>query len=95
MGNPAWLQGQELINLRKLHGYQRILYCGDGANDACPALSLTSRDVLLARRNGSLQRLMSQHETGSPWPDGRTLKAPVHWWSTHLELAGLVQRMLS
>ena len=44
------LQGQELQALRAATPYQRIVYCGDGANDLCPALALTPGDVVLARK---------------------------------------------
>ena len=126
------LQGQELLALRKLHGYRRIIYCGDGQNDLCPSLDLRAQDALLARRDSSLHRLLTQHDAESStsnlqheaapdnqllsqyikesspsqcmnessssvktWPDGRSLSAPVHYWSTHLELAALAQRLLS
>ena len=44
------LQGQELQALRAATPYQRIVYCGDGANDLCPALALAPGDVVLARK---------------------------------------------
>ena len=43
-------QGQELEALRAALPYQRVIYCGDGANDLCPALALSSSDVVLARQ---------------------------------------------
>ena len=98
VNGPAFLQGREVINLRKLHSYKRVVYCGDGANDLCPALSLLPGDIVLARRNGSLQDLLCKREAaqaaGTAMPDGRSLQAPVHWWSTHLELVALVQRFV-
>ncbi len=53
---PANLcKGAELRRLREESvavglPYKRIVYCGDGANDLCPALALGEQDVLLARR---------------------------------------------
>ena len=48
---PCWLeQGQELEALRAATPYQHIVYCGDGANDLCPALALASTDTVLARK---------------------------------------------
>ena len=47
----CWLgQGQELEALRAATPYQHIVYCGDGANDLCPALALASTDTVLARK---------------------------------------------
>ena len=43
-------QGQELEVLRAALPYQRVIYCGDGANDLCPALALSPSDVVLARQ---------------------------------------------
>ena len=45
-----WPQGQELEALRAATPYQHIVYCGDGANDLCPALALASTDTVLARK---------------------------------------------
>lgn len=44
------VQGQELEALRAATPYQHIVYCGDGANDLCPALALGPTDVVLARK---------------------------------------------
>ena len=47
------LQGQEMESLWKTSGRrQRTIYCGDGANDLCPALRLGPQDVVLARKVG-------------------------------------------
>ena len=46
------VQGQELEALRAATPYQHIVYCGDGANDLCPALALASTDTVLARKVG-------------------------------------------
>ena len=42
------LQGQELQALRQKPGFGRIIYCGDGANDLCPALTLGPDDYVRA-----------------------------------------------
>ena len=47
---PSIVQGQELEALRAATPYQHIVYCGDGANDLCPALALGPTDVVLARK---------------------------------------------
>ena len=46
------VQGQELEALRAATPYQHIVYCGDGANDLCPALALAPTDTVLARKVG-------------------------------------------
>lgn len=40
------LQGQEVQALRQKPGFGRIVYCGDGANDLCPALTLGPDDYV-------------------------------------------------
>ncbi len=44
------MQGQELEVLRSAAPFKRIIYCGDGANDLCPALALLPSDYVLARK---------------------------------------------
>ena len=46
------LQGLELRELRAARPFQRIVFCGAGANDLCPALSLGPDDTVLARKVG-------------------------------------------
>lgn len=47
----SWtLQGQELRELRAARPFQRVVFCGDGANDLCPALALGPDDTVLARK---------------------------------------------
>lgn len=88
----ACVQGQELENLRRQHPYQRIVYCGDGANDLCPALSLTPSDAVLARRGHALERLVAER-AGSEEDGGRVV-AQVHVWEDHAQLFSLVQRLV-
>lgn len=45
-----WLQGLELRKLRADMPFQQIVFCGDGANDLCPALALGPNDIVLARQ---------------------------------------------
>ncbi len=40
------VQGLELQALRQQPGFGRIVYCGDGANDLCPALMLGTDDYV-------------------------------------------------
>ena len=69
------------------------MYCGDGANDLCPALSLTPSDAVLARRGHALQALIEQRAAGSD-EDGRVV-AQVHVWDDHAHLFSLVQRLVN
>ena len=39
--------------------YSRICYVGDGGNDYCPALRLSSKDYVFARANYALERRLS------------------------------------
>ena len=85
------VQGQELENLRRQHPYQRIVYCGDGANDLCPALSLTPSDVVLARHGHALEKLIAERADRDE--DGRVV-AQVHIWDDHSQLFSMVQRLV-
>lgn len=86
------VQGQELESLRRQHPYQRIVYCGDGANDLCPALSLTPSDAVLARRGHALERLIREREAAND-EDGRVV-AHVVVWDNHSQLCSLVQSVM-
>lgn len=85
------MQGQELENLRRQHPYQRIVYCGDGANDLCPALSLTPSDVVLARRGHALEQLISERADRD---DDSRVVARVMIWNDHEHLLDLVQKVM-
>lgn len=84
------LQGQELRALQARHDYPRIIYCGDGANDLCPALTLRPSDVLLARKGFTLDKLAEQHMPNSG--AARTIQAKVLRWQTHEELFRLARQ---
>ena len=87
-------KGRELAALRAAAPGRRVVYCGDGANDLCPALALGPHDVVLARAGHPLERLLSQRAAaaaaGEPGADAPA--AAVHSWRTHDELLRLVQR---
>lgn len=83
-------KGQELEKLRERTPYKRVVYLGDGANDFCPALTLTADDVVLARKDFDLDRLLKER-AASPEADCR-LRARFHTWGTHQELFELVKR---
>ena len=59
-----WVVGQVVenhIKERQSQGvkYSRICYVGDGGNDYCPALRLSSKDYVFARANYALERRLS------------------------------------
>lgn len=89
-GAPDCVQGLELCTLRRQHGYRRIIYLGDGANDLCPALALGRSDVVLARKGYDLDLLIRKRAAGQ---GGATVQAAVHTWETHQQLFSLVRRL--
>lgn len=85
-------KGRELDQLRSGGGRRRVIYVGDGANDLCPALSLSSDDVVLARADHPLERLLAGLTDPRVVPaSGRKVEARVLVWRTHDELARLVE----
>jgi len=71
-------KGVELDLLRKELGYERVVYCGDGANDICPTLRLGPNDVVCARRGHPLEYLVRDRAAD--------IKASVVFWEDHHEL---------
>ena len=53
-------------------GYEEIKYFDDGANDPCPALSLSEKDKLFARQDHKLEKLISTGE--------HDIKAKIFTW---------------
>ena len=49
-------KGYELAKLR--HGYDRVVYVGDGLNDLCPVLGLCPQDYVLVRHGRNLHYLL-------------------------------------
>ena len=69
---PNLCKGQVLTEyLKKESGYDKVVYIGDGRGDYCPALRLTSRDVLVCRQGYPLAKLVSDQTE-------RSCKATVH-----------------
>ena len=53
--------------------YEKTVYVGDGANDLCAALGLTSFDLICPRQGYPLQSLLEEHIVQAkiaPWNDG-------------------------
>jgi Putative Phosphatase len=85
-------QGQELEAMRESLPVERIVYCGDGANDLCPALALGADDVVLVRRGHALERLIRKRADGAC---GMPVVARVLVWETHAQLFKMVQDIMS
>lgn len=84
-------KGMEVSKLIASGKYDRVVYCGDGANDICPALTLRKGDILLARRGYSLGRFCEAAEQAGAQS---APKAQVALWDDHTELLQLVRSAL-
>ncbi|KAK9814688.1 hypothetical protein WJX72_009831 [[Myrmecia] bisecta] len=83
-------KGQELEALRSRAPYKRIVYVGDGANDLCPSLALTTTDVVLVRKGYALEKLILAREGGP-----EAVEATVRTWTDHAQLFAMVQDVLA
>uniref|UniRef100_A0A7S1X6P0 Protein-serine/threonine phosphatase n=1 Tax=Tetraselmis chuii TaxID=63592 RepID=A0A7S1X6P0_9CHLO len=79
-------KGLELDKLRQDCGYERIIFCGDGANDICPALRLGPDDVVCARRGHSLEYLVRDR--------ANDIKASIVYWEDHQDLLSALNRII-
>ena len=84
-----FVQGNELKALRTRAPYRRIIYCGDGANDLCPALNLCPGDAVLARKGYDLDLLIQKRSRTSD-----KVQAEVHVWETHQQLFQLLRKLI-
>lgn len=101
-------KGCELAALRAATPARRVVYCGDGANDLCPALALGPGDVVLCRSGHRLEALIAERaaaaeaeaatDAASPGDVSasgggvRAVQATVVAWRSHEELYRLVQQ---
>lgn len=69
--------------------YKRVIYCGDGANDLCPASKLGPKDAVLARKGYDLDSLI-QKRIKSP----EEIQARVFVWETHQQLFKLLRQLI-
>lgn len=83
----------ELRELRRTSRHQRVAFAGDGANDLCPTLSLGPNDVVFARKDHALERLLAERGAFGP-PDQSKVAATVRVWESHEQLLRLVQAEL-
>lgn len=81
-------KGSEVTKIMGSKQYKRIVFCGDGANDICPALSLGTGDVVVARTGHALAGYI---QAAAADPSARQLQAQAFFWETHEQLAALVQ----
>lgn len=77
-------KGKEVDGVLHSAAYKKIVFCGDGANDICPALRLGKGDVVLARSGHALASHLSSLEAPPA--------AQVHYWRSHEELASFVRQ---
>ena len=80
-------KGALVRSMRRAGTYRSIVFAGDGYNDVCAALALGPGDVVLAREGHGLADFLAK-------PSGRRVRATVHTWGTHAELAAHVQRLV-
>lgn len=98
---PANLcKGAELRRLRAARGatYRRVVYCGAGADNLCPALELVAGDVLLARRcvlsTMRPQPCPRHHAQPSP-PKPTPTPAHARWVDVGLLMTGQLMMLVS
>jgi pyridoxal phosphate phosphatase PHOSPHO2 len=59
--------------------FDRVMYVGDGSNDFCAVLRMTSRDIVFCRRYRGLERKIADEI--SKGEDHSRLKCNVEYWS--------------
>ncbi|NXQ04502.1 PHOP1 phosphatase, partial [Vidua macroura] len=70
--------------------FQRVLYVGDGANDFCPAGTLTAADVAFPRKGYPMHRLIQESQEKQPG----AFQAAVVPWESAAEVARYLQELL-
>jgi len=79
-------KGAIVRRLKARNVYGRVIYCGDGLNDFCAALALSSEDLLMAKSNSALHSLVIQNSCSSSAKDPNptaSVKATVRIWKDH------------
>ena len=83
-GGPCPISGRSLCkgsilkHFTKDKHYEEIKYFGDGQNDLCPTLKLTSSDTVFPRKDYDLHNIITkgEHEIVAqvkPWSDGHEI----------------------
>ncbi|NXU00476.1 PHOP1 phosphatase, partial [Buphagus erythrorhynchus] len=70
--------------------FQRVFYVGDGANDFCPAGTLTAEDVAFPRKGYPMHRLIQERQEKQPG----AFQAAVVPWESATEVARYLQELL-
>ncbi|NXP68115.1 PHOP1 phosphatase, partial [Chloropsis cyanopogon] len=70
--------------------FQRVFYVGDGANDFCPAGTLTAADVAFPRKGYPMHRLIQESLEKQPG----AFQATVVPWESAVEVARYLQELL-
>ncbi|NXO81617.1 PHOP1 phosphatase, partial [Sitta europaea] len=70
--------------------FQRVFYVGDGANDFCPAGTLTAADVAFPRKGYPMHRLIQESQEKQPG----AFQAAVVPWESAVEVARYLQELL-
>ena len=67
------------------NAYKKVVYVGDGGNDVCPSLRLSSRDTVLARDGYALPRRLARASglkaSMVKWKDGTDI---LQWFTDNL-----------
>uniref|UniRef100_A0A8C8R8L3 Phosphoethanolamine/phosphocholine phosphatase n=1 Tax=Pelusios castaneus TaxID=367368 RepID=A0A8C8R8L3_9SAUR len=70
--------------------FERIFYVGDGANDFCPSMALTSTDIAFPRKSYPMHQMTQEMEKNQP----RTFQATVVPWDSAVEVCHCLQELL-
>lgn len=70
--------------------FERVFYVGDGANDFCPSVTLTSADVAFPRKGYPMHQMTQEMEKKQPG----TFQATVVPWESATEVARYLQELL-
>ena len=70
--------------------FERVFYVGDGANDFCPSVTLTSADVAFPRKGYPMHRMTQEMEKKQPG----AFQATVVPWESAAEVARYLQEVL-
>lgn len=76
-------KSRALVDWCAKHAYGKIVYCGDGRNDFCPAMSLPANAIVFPRRGFPLDDLIKK-TLASPAPQVKARVVP--WTDCHLIL---------
>lgn len=82
-------RARQELGLNHNTGDVRTVYVGDGTNDLCPSLSLSPSDLVLARNDYRLQKLIDKAKI-DPGEGSEQVMAAVKTWTTQRELGEML-----